>query len=161
MPIIERQPRGILRWGLRLPIWLYRLRLGWLLGERFLLLTHTGRKSGLPRQTVLEVIRHDPATNTYFVAAAWGDKSDWFRNILHDANVTITVRRRNLATLAERLSVEAGTSELLDYAHRYPRAFREITRVVTGQPLVGTPEICRQLSKSMPVVALRPRSTAG
>jgi hypothetical protein len=55
-------PRGLLRLALRLPIWLYRWRLGWLLGDRFLLLTHTGRKSGLPRQVVLEVVHHDEAT---------------------------------------------------------------------------------------------------
>lgn len=55
MPIGNKKPRGLLRLGFRLPIWLYRLNLGWILGERFLLLTHTGRKSGLVRQTVIEV----------------------------------------------------------------------------------------------------------
>ena len=47
--IIDAPPGKALRLGLRLPIWLYRLHLSWLLGERFLLLTHTGRNSGLPR----------------------------------------------------------------------------------------------------------------
>jgi hypothetical protein len=51
-------PRGMLRW-LRMPIWLYRLRLGWLLGNRFLMLTHIVRKSGQPPQSVLEVVGHD------------------------------------------------------------------------------------------------------
>ncbi len=41
-------PRGLARIGFRIPIILYRLGLGGLLGTRFLLLTHTGRKSGLP-----------------------------------------------------------------------------------------------------------------
>ena len=31
--------RGLLRFGVRLPLWLYRLHLGWLLGERLLRLT--------------------------------------------------------------------------------------------------------------------------
>ena len=30
----------------KLPLLLYRLRLGWLLGRRFMLLTHVGRRSG-------------------------------------------------------------------------------------------------------------------
>jgi hypothetical protein len=34
---IATAPHGLLRFGLRLPIWLYRLHLGWLLGNRFLL----------------------------------------------------------------------------------------------------------------------------
>ena len=49
-------PRGLACLAFRLPIGLYRLRLGWLLGDR-LLLTHIGRKSGLPRQAVIEVVR--------------------------------------------------------------------------------------------------------
>jgi hypothetical protein len=38
-------PRGLARLAFRLPIWLYRLRLGWLLGDRFLLLTHIGGRA--------------------------------------------------------------------------------------------------------------------
>src|SRR5689334_1392695 len=42
-------PHGFSRMMYRLPVWLFHVHLGWLLGNRFLLLTHTGRKSGLPR----------------------------------------------------------------------------------------------------------------
>ena len=65
--IIATAPHGLLRFGLRLPIWLYRLHLGWLFGNRFLLLTHIGRKSGLPRQTVIEVVKHDKESDRFFV----------------------------------------------------------------------------------------------
>ena len=54
---LKSKPSGTLRLVFRLPIYLYRLNLGWLLGHRGLLLTHQGRKSGLLRETVLEVIR--------------------------------------------------------------------------------------------------------
>ena len=67
--------KGLLRIGVRLPVLLYRARLGWLLGGRFLMLTTTGRKTILPRQTVLEVVLHDQETDTYYIA------SGWFRNI--------------------------------------------------------------------------------
>jgi hypothetical protein len=50
------KPAGALKLALRLPIYLYRLNLGWLLGHRFLLFAHLRRKSGLLRDTVLEVI---------------------------------------------------------------------------------------------------------
>jgi hypothetical protein len=59
---LESKPAGALRLAFRLPIYLYRLDLGWLLGHRFLLFAHLGRKSGLLRETVLEVILYDPAT---------------------------------------------------------------------------------------------------
>ena len=57
--LASKPPRGLLRFLLRLPIWLYQLHLGFLLGHRFLLLTHTGRRSGLLRRTVVEVVSYD------------------------------------------------------------------------------------------------------
>jgi hypothetical protein len=63
-------PYRLGRLAFQLPIWLYRLRLGWLLGDRFLLLPHIGRKSGQVRQTVLEVVRHDHSTN-YVITSGW------------------------------------------------------------------------------------------
>ncbi len=78
---LQSRPRGIIRLLLRLPIFLYRRHLGWLLGHRFLLLTHRGRKSGIIRRTVLEVVRFDPATHESIVVSAWGTHADWYRNI--------------------------------------------------------------------------------
>jgi hypothetical protein len=65
-----------LRLAFRLPIYLYRLNLGWLLGHRFLLLVHRGRRSGLRRETVLEVVRYNPATKESVVLSAWGERAD-------------------------------------------------------------------------------------
>jgi deazaflavin-dependent oxidoreductase (nitroreductase family) len=97
-PLVKRRsPTGFLRMLLRSPLWLYRLHLGWLLGPRFLLLTHWGRRSGLPRQTVVEVIQHDTATGTYFIASGWGEKSDWLRNLQKTPEVTVQVSRQGFA----------------------------------------------------------------
>ena len=46
---------------------------------------------GQPRQTVLEVVDYDEATDTYSVAAAWGGKSDWYRNIQANPAVAIWI----------------------------------------------------------------------
>ncbi len=67
--IVSHPPDKALRFGLRLPIWLYRMKLGWLLGNHFLLLVHIGRKSGKSRQTVIEVVQHDKKTDTYYVVS--------------------------------------------------------------------------------------------
>jgi hypothetical protein len=42
----SREEHCLLRLLFRTPTMLYRIRMGWLLGDRFLLLTHTGRKTG-------------------------------------------------------------------------------------------------------------------
>jgi hypothetical protein len=86
------RPRGFGRFLFRLPIILYQIHLGFLFGRRFLLLTHVGRKSGRPHKTVIEVVKSDPASNIYYVVSGWGEKSDWYQNIIIHPNVMIQVR---------------------------------------------------------------------
>ena len=78
---LPSRPKGALALGLRLPSYLYRFRLGRLLGHRFLLLTHRGRKSGLTGRTPLEVLHFDPRSRESVVLSARGKKADWYRNI--------------------------------------------------------------------------------
>ena len=52
------------RWVVRGPLWLYRMRLGFRLGNRMLMLEHRGRSSGLRRYAVLEVVDRPPPTST-------------------------------------------------------------------------------------------------
>ena len=51
------------------------------LGRRFLLLVHTGRKTGKERRNVLEVMGSDPVAEKFFVMTGWGENSDWWRNV--------------------------------------------------------------------------------
>lgn len=68
----RQRPAGAFRWLLHAPVWLYRARLGFLLGQRFLLITHVGRSSGRRYQTVVEVVGRELPTAT---TAATGTKS--------------------------------------------------------------------------------------
>jgi deazaflavin-dependent oxidoreductase (nitroreductase family) len=158
-PITDRQPRGLTRLLARAPILLFRARLGWLLGNRFLMLTHTGRMTGRPRQVVLEVVRHDKTTDTYVVASAWGERSDWYRNIRRTPEVTVNAGRRRLEARAERLPLEEAERELAQYARRYPTAARSLSRLM-GYPMDDLETGFPALSRHLPIVALRPRSSA-
>jgi deazaflavin-dependent oxidoreductase (nitroreductase family) len=84
-------PRGIMRLLLRLPIWLFHWHLGWIAGQRFLLLNHIGRKSGQKRQSVLEVLGYEQHNRTYYVFSGFGQRSDWVRNIEQTPQVTLQV----------------------------------------------------------------------
>ena len=138
-----------------MPVWLYRLRLGFLLGNRFLLLTHIGRKSGLPRQTVLEVLRYDSATNVCVIASGWGETSDWLRNIRKTPEVRITIGLRQFAAKAVRLSLEEAQQELLDFARRHPVAFRGLAARKLPSVPQEEAETCRSLAPIIPLFALR------
>lgn len=77
--VSSRRPGHLLRLLFRTPIVLYRMRMGWLLGGRFLLLAHTGRKTGKTRRTVIEVVAHDQSVPEVAVIAAWGERAQWVR----------------------------------------------------------------------------------
>ena len=100
---IPDPPHGLRSIPWRLPIWLYRLRLGWLLGHRALHLTHEGRVTNKPRWAVLEVIQYDASTGVHYVASGFGVKSDWYRNIRENPEVTIQTGGRTYLATAEIL----------------------------------------------------------
>jgi deazaflavin-dependent oxidoreductase (nitroreductase family) len=150
-----RPPGGLLRLAYRAPICLYRAGLGWILGKRFLMLTHTGRRSGLPRRVVIEVMRRDEMSGTFYVAAAYGDKADWLRNIRKTPLVSVTSGREQVHARAEVLSREQGADELQAYGERYPAALRVLTRLF-GQEMPRHRAGYLALAGQMPIVALRP-----
>jgi deazaflavin-dependent oxidoreductase (nitroreductase family) len=152
------KPSGITRLFFRFPIWLYRLHLGWLLGDRFLMFEHTGRKSGLTRYAVVEVVWHDPSTDSYYIASGWGEKADWFQNIQQDPQVMLHTGRRHMPATAVHLSVDDATAVLLNYATRHPVAFKNLSKLMVGRTLEACESDCRLLAESVPMVRLNPQS---
>jgi hypothetical protein len=78
---IRLQPGRLALAVFRLPLPLYRRGWGWLLGHTFLLLVHAGRKTGKLRSTVAMALRYDPETHEAVICSAWGQNTDWVRNI--------------------------------------------------------------------------------
>lgn len=148
-------PRGLARLGWRAPIWFYRLGLGGLLGERFVLLNHTGRKSGKPRQAVVEVVYRAPETGAYVVASGFGEKADWYQNLKAHPEVTIQVGRKRMLARAERLSLPQATEVMLDYNRRHPAALRALSGIL-GYRTDGSEADVRFFASVIPIVALTP-----
>lgn len=149
-------PKGLNRIMYRLPIWFYRLHLGWMLGERFLLINHIGRKSGLLRKVVVEVVRHDKESKTIIVASGFGTKSQWYQNLRKTPDVNIQLGTKKYTAHAEFLSAEQGADEMVDYAHRHPSAARELPKLM-GYRVDGTDDDYRTLGREIPFVALNYR----
>jgi len=156
MVLTRKKPTGMLRALLRAPIWLYRWNLGWIMGRRFLLLTHTGRKSGLNRQSVIEVVSYDKVTGLYYVAAAWRERSDWYRNIRHNPTVGVQVRNYSFQARAEQISTQEGEARLWEYAQKHPTAFGELVTVMLGERLPPDKETCHKVAESVPLISLIP-----
>lgn len=126
----QRKPLGrIGRVLARSPQPLFRVGLEWLLGNRFVMVEHVGRVSGLPRQTVLEVIRHD--AQTIDVAAAWGPRSDWFRNLIANPSAVAWIgRRRGVPVAATVVDVDTATAVFDSYRHAHPLAASGLGRAL-------------------------------
>ena len=151
-------PSGLARIVFRFPILLYRLNLGWLFGERALLLEHRGRKSGIIRKVVVEVIDHDVQRDSYTIAAAWGNQSDWYRNIEAQPSVNVMVGTKRFPAVARILSADEAAQHLNIYAAKHPFAFRQFGLLMFGLKTHDPVQITRLLTEVMPFVELFPPS---
>ena len=95
-------PTGLLRLALRMPLTLFRLGLGDLLNVlRLLILTTRGRKSGEARHVAIEYRRHG---SKIYMISGWGERPDWYQNLLADPLVTIQLGRHALSALADKVT---------------------------------------------------------
>lgn len=88
---MRERPPVALKLAFKIPTLIYRVGLGRLLGRRFLLLVHRGRKSGLERKVVLEVIRYEADPPVAAVLSGWGERSQWFRNLQAAPPVAVAI----------------------------------------------------------------------
>ncbi len=92
-------PTGLLRLALRMPLTLFQLGLGDLLYMlRLMILTTRGRKSGQPRHIAIEFRRHG---STIYIISGWGERPNWYQNLLTDPLVTIQLGRHTISALAD------------------------------------------------------------
>ncbi|HSQ26557.1 MAG TPA: nitroreductase family deazaflavin-dependent oxidoreductase [Anaerolineales bacterium] len=146
-------PRGLARLAWRAPIWFYRLGLGGLLGERFLLINHIGRKSGKMRQAVVEVVCKDKDTGAFVVASGFGEQADWYKNLMVNPEVAIQVGWKRMNARAERLPAPQAAEALLDYHHRHPTALQTLAKIL-GYQTDGSQEDILFLAKVIPMILL-------
>ncbi|WP_431231828.1 nitroreductase family deazaflavin-dependent oxidoreductase [Mycolicibacterium psychrotolerans] len=156
-----RPPRGLRRLLFRLPIYLYQCGFGWIFGDRLLLLNHIGRISGKQHRTVLEVVTHDPADESYVVASGWGPTAAWYRNVLKTPNVGIQVGTRTLPVTAVPLSADDGAETFARYAAQHRRLARHLLPHVMGFSVDGSEADFRAVGRQVPFIRFTPRSRPG
>ena len=145
----------VLRRVFRAPLVLYRWHLGWILGRRFLLLEHRGRRTGAIRRTVLEVLRYDG--HEAVVIAGFGRSADWYRNVTHDPHVGVEIGMTRYEATARTLAEGEGAAVLADYEsrHRYARGVtRWVISKLVGWRYDGTEEQRRTVARQLPIVVL-------
>lgn len=128
----------------RSPIALYRAGLGFLFGTRLLMLEHRGRATGARRFVVLEVVDR-PVPGEYVVVAGFGERAQWYRNVLADPAVRVSCGpRRGVPASAVPMTDEESAAALRDYAERHPRAWANLRATIeaaVGHSVEGLPMV--------------------
>ena len=148
-----RRPGALLRWFLRAPVMLYRIGLGRLMFGQ-VMLTTVGRKSGQPRRAVVDLLKHDAATDTYYVVSAYGGGSDWYRNLEANPAVKVQARGRKFSARAATLPPDEAEEVLVDYWRRHRLYVRTMFRLIGLK--AATEEEARAAAGELKVVAIRP-----
>jgi deazaflavin-dependent oxidoreductase (nitroreductase family) len=141
----------------KLPVFLYRLRLGWLLGKRFMQITHVGRHSGKVRRTVLAVLRFDEQTKAIYAVSAWKG-SDWYSNIQASPALQIECGFIRYIPMQRTLASEEITMTFLDYCKQHPIFSRMICRI-PGWKWDSSYEEFLELARTLRGVAFEPKES--
>jgi deazaflavin-dependent oxidoreductase (nitroreductase family) len=94
--------------------------LGGVLGERFLLLSHRGRKSGRIYDTLLEVVLYQPSTQTSFVMSAQEESPDWYRNIEAQPAITVQVGKQRYTPVQHFLTPDEAIGFWVAFRSKHP-----------------------------------------
>ncbi|MFZ5857146.1 MAG: nitroreductase/quinone reductase family protein [Chloroflexota bacterium] len=133
---------------------LYALGLGPLIGRIILLLTTTGRKSGLKRVTPLQ---YEKIGDDYYLGAARGRKADWVRNIQSDPRVEIRVGAKRLEGQAEVVTDPSRFADFLEVRlQRHPHMIGLIMEKAHGLPRRPSREQLEGLAAEEAVVIVHP-----
>ncbi len=132
---------------------LYTIGLGPLVGQLVLLLTTTGRKSGLPRVTALQ---YEEIDGVIYLGSSKGIHADWLRNIHANPQVKIQVKKHRFDGLAE---IETDCERVADFMElRLQRHPRMIGMIMKSEGLPAKPGRADLLdySRKIAMVIVRP-----
>ena len=154
---------AVLRGLFQVRVYFYRWKCGWLLGYRFLLLTHIGRRTGLRRHTVLEVMQYREQGPEAVVLSAFGRNPDWLRNIEKTPDPEVVIGSRCFVAMHRFLCEEEAVSVVSGYEQRNWLIRPIICSVLShllGWRYDGSPDDRRRLVAQLPLIAFYPRSQA-
>jgi deazaflavin-dependent oxidoreductase (nitroreductase family) len=153
MSKFHKLPKSVFRLIKHPPQIAYALGLGPLIGRLVLLLTTTGRVSGLPRVTPLQ---YEKVGADIYVGAARGMKSDWVMNILAHPEVAVRVKNRRFKGKAEVIHEPDKKIEFLEIRLKnHPRMMAAMLKAdgISGRP---TREELAHYARQIALVVIHP-----
>ncbi len=140
----------------QLPIVLWRLGLGPVVGRPFVLLTVTGRSSRVPRRTPLTP--HVVGGQMY-LWCPYGGRAQWYRNLTTNPVATVQSRRGTLVVRAVSIEDDAEAVEVVSELRRFdaPR----LRRYLDSEGIADAPEDIAENKHRLHVRRLDPTPEQG
>jgi len=133
---------------------LYAIGLGPVIGGFILLLTTTGRRSGLKRVTPLQ---YEKIGADYYLGAARGLNADWVRNIQINPQVEICVGAKQIQGTAEIVTDPSRFADFIEIRlQRHPRMIGFIMEKAHGLPKRPSRAQLEEMAKTEAFVIVRP-----
>ncbi|MGI9665897.1 MAG: nitroreductase family deazaflavin-dependent oxidoreductase [Acidimicrobiia bacterium] len=149
----KSKPTGFFKWILYTPVYLYRAHLGFVMGNRFLMIEHKGRKSGTLYRTVLEVAGQHPDRGEWISTSGTGPKADWYRNIREDGLEAVWLgSTRNPRANVRFLEAEESGGVFKLYEEEHPKASAKLMDSM-GVSYDGTDQGRIDMMRQIPMVA--------
>ena len=160
MSALEKRPNWFMKIFFKVPVWIYKMGFtGWerAVGAQWMLITTVGRKSGKPRDAMVDVMDYDKVTDTYYVEAAYGSRADWYRNIQANPRFEAQVGRRKFHATATPLSNEDAGELMVKFFRAKPAYTRSVMAMV-GIKFEGEEEL-RALGSKVTLLAIHPETS--
>ncbi len=130
-----------------------------MLGHRFLLLIHTGRRTGMKRYTVLEIMQWRPNPVEMVVMSGFGPNADWLRNIEATPGPEIIVGSERFVAAHRFLDSDEAMQVLAEDQQRNRLLVSIVRRVLSrllGWHYDGSVVSRRRAVAQLPLIAFRP-----
>jgi deazaflavin-dependent oxidoreductase (nitroreductase family) len=118
-----------------------------------MLLTTTGRRSGLPRVTPLQ---YEEIDGLYYIGSARGVQADWFRNIQACPQVSVQIRQRSFPGIAEAVTDPARIADFLVLRQKRHPVFIGLVMHLEGLPMRYTRADLERFAAAKSVVIIKP-----
>ena len=133
---------------------LYAIGLGPLIGRIILLLTTTGRRSGLKRVTPLQ---YEKIGADYYLGAARGVNADWVRNIQSNPQVELRAGAKQIYGTAEVVTDPSRFADFIEVRlERHPHMIGFVMQKAHGLPKHPSREQLVEMAKTEAFVIVHP-----
>jgi deazaflavin-dependent oxidoreductase (nitroreductase family) len=121
--------------------------------ELVLILSTTGRKTGNIHKTPLQ---YEFVDGGYYVASARGPKADWYRNILSNPKVHVSVGGKEFPALAEPITAPGQIADFFELRLKRRRWMIKILMRMEGLAFNHTREELEEFARQKAIVVLHP-----